>query len=224
MGKIGRAFLRPLYKFANAIETPHRLSPAVRKSLLWRSSILPKLSPRTIHRTSSSSDALIYTDAAGSGGCAALVFSLNSDDARPLLLQGRASEDDRARAAGANLIFALELYSVVAALFVIARSLEGKNLVFLVDNDAASQALINGASNRDLANRLIGVFWLLAGEFSLNIWLERVASASNPADAPSRGNPPEMACRATQKLPPLGSLLARFESFFSAVTRQGSQK
>ena len=114
-------------------------------------------------------DVLTYTDAAGPGGHAALALFLGSEDTKPLQPAGFVSKGYQELVSGANLISVLQLHTVVVALLSLARFLHGRNLVLLVDNDAAAEALINGASNRDLVNRLIGVFWLLAGGFSLNI-------------------------------------------------------
>ena len=83
LGKIGRALLRPLCLFVNSAEAPRRLSSVARKSLLRLSSVVLKIGPRATHLTNSSTDVVIYADAAESGGCAALAFFLDSEDSRP---------------------------------------------------------------------------------------------------------------------------------------------
>ena len=75
--------------------------------------------------TGSRTDVLIGTDAAGSGGCAALALFLDSEDSKPLLLTGFVSKEDQELASGANLIFVLELHKVVAAPVPLACPLKG---------------------------------------------------------------------------------------------------
>ena len=60
-------------------------------------------------------------------------------------------------------------------------------IIHFVDNDAARFALIKGSSPTRDSTWLTGLYWeaeTSVGSFS---WFERVASQSNPADAPSRG-------------------------------------
>ena len=63
-----------------------------------------------------------------------------------------------------------------------------------MDNDAARQGLIAGYSPSAASARLIGETW--AADVSANalLWYARVASPSNPADAPSRMEWSRVAC------------------------------
>ena len=57
-----------------------------------------------------------------------------------------------------------------------------------IDNDAARYALINGKSTNAATNEILHQFWEMAAANNMCIWFERVPSASNPADGPSRGD------------------------------------
>ena len=59
-------------------------------------------------------------------------------------------------------------------------------LVF-ADNDSASQVVTKRGSTRPLINHHVGPFRFLEARDSKSVCLGRVRSASNPADAPSRG-------------------------------------
>ena len=73
-------------------------------------------------------------------------------------------------------------------------SMRDRRCVFFVDNEAARLAAIKGSSESASMKSLVRAF--LAHELTHPIfaWIERVASASNPADPPSRGKPFE-ACK-----------------------------
>ena len=61
-----------------------------------------------------------------------------------------------------------------------------------MDNDAAKECLIKGTTRSKASAKLVSDFWCRAAEYELYIWVERVASAANPADAPSRRACPEL--------------------------------
>ncbi len=67
-----------------------------------------------------------------------------------------------------------------------------------MDNDAAKECLIKGTTKSKASAQLVANFWCKAAEAELFIWVERDASAANPADAPFRRACPELKRRASR--------------------------
>ena len=57
-----------------------------------------------------------------------------------------------------------------------------------IDNEATFAALISGRSDNALVAQLISLLSLWEEGQDVSLWLDRVASPSNPSDAPSRGD------------------------------------
>ena len=66
--------------------------------------------------------------------------------------------------------------------------LEGVGVRHFVDSNPAKQGLIKANSKQPDLNQLVGIFWYVAGKLLRRYWCQYVASDSNLADAPSRGN------------------------------------
>ena len=64
--------------------------------------------------------------------------------------------------------------------------IEGRRVILFVDNDAAKQSLVGGTSVNLASAYLVDTYWTRVVECALSMWVERVASKANPADAPSR--------------------------------------
>ena len=143
--------------------------------------------------------ALSYTDASyehetGLGGIAAFIPDLGNRE------NGFGGSFDRAMELGitddiikyfhgTSIIYALELLALVLTLFELAATLKNRTLVAFIDNNAALFALIRGASKIPLVDRLIAIFWKTSDEYNISIWMERVPSASNISDLPTRDTP-----------------------------------
>ena len=85
-----------------------------------------------------------------------------------------------------------EVYPALVALSMWASRLSGRRILMFVDNDAAKECLIKGTTRSIASAKLVTDFWALAAEHELYLWVERVASAANPTDAPSRRSCPEL--------------------------------
>ena len=85
-----------------------------------------------------------------------------------------------------------EVYPALIALGLWAGRLRGRRIILFADNDAAKECLIKGTTRSKASAKLVSDFWTTAAEYELYIWVERVASAANPADAPSRRSCPEL--------------------------------
>ena len=64
--------------------------------------------------------------------------------------------------------------------------LAGRRVVLYVDDDAALSTLVKGTSTSLPSARLANELWQCAALLGLHLWVDRVPSRSNPADAPSR--------------------------------------
>jgi len=62
----------------------------------------------------------------------------------------------------------------------------GRRIIAFVDNDAARFALIKGSTQSSASAAMVARFWSSEVDLESYIWLERVTSASNVADGPSR--------------------------------------
>ena len=153
--------------------------------------------PRTLNFNDHRPPALIFTDRAeeecgvGVGGIMLDVATEGKE------FFGGAVESSKVepwKAAGKKkrVIHQAEVYPAVVTLSVWGQRLKGRRIIAFVDNDAAKEALIKGTSSSKASARLVTDFWRRAAEMELYIWIERVASIANPADAPSRRACPEL--------------------------------
>ena len=117
----------------------------------------------------------------GPGGQALAWFGHQLDHAHlDQLLRGR----DRVRE---TIIFELEALALAISLKVFGAFVERKGAVVFTDNDGVLGSFIRGHSDNEVCARLIDFFGQCEEELENTCWLDRVPSASNPSDAPSRG-------------------------------------
>ena len=62
----------------------------------------------------------------------------------------------------------------------------GRRILLFVDNDSARFALIKGYTPSVASARLVAAFWEMEACLASYCWIDRVPSASNIADGPSR--------------------------------------
>ena len=84
-------------------------------------------------------------------------------------------------------VFQAELLPVAMAAAIWAETLRDREVILFLDNEAARYALVKGYSPIMSAARLVGEAWLSFASCGAAVWIARVPSESNPADAPSRG-------------------------------------
>ena len=77
-----------------------------------------------------------------------------------------------------NQVGMVELFGAVAALETLALRIKNTNVLLLVDAEAAQGALVKGYSPLDDHGDLLAVFWEVALEHELSIYVDRV-----PTDA-----------------------------------------
>ena len=59
-------------------------------------------------------------------------------------------------------------------------------IILCVDNTGTQNALIDGNSTNPVANQIVATFWKVAAQNNIFVWVGRVDSPTNIADAPSR--------------------------------------
>ena len=92
-----------------------------------------------------------------------------------------------------QLIAYLELWPVLVTLQSYGMRFFGRRAILYIDNNAVRDALIKGSSpNVDMFS-MLALCSLQISKHCLHAWLTSIASASNPADAPSRNQAVEMA-------------------------------
>ena len=90
----------------------------------------------------------------------------------------------------ANPIVQIETMGILAALHAWKHLLVNKAVIVFVDNDATRACLVTGTARERINSELVQAVCALEIELRSLVWYERVPSASNLADAPSRGSPP----------------------------------
>jgi hypothetical protein len=85
-----------------------------------------------------------------------------------------------------RVIHQAELLPALLAVSTWAARMQGRRIILFVDNDGARGSLIKGSSTSLPSALIVGQFWSEAAAAEMYIWVDRVPSASNPADGPSR--------------------------------------
>ena len=90
-----------------------------------------------------------------------------------------------------HIIGLVELYAIILARLLWARYIEGRKIIYFVDNMPAMRAVIKGSSKDVLWREVLAKFEELEMSGPSYPWLARVPSKSNIADDPSRGVEPD---------------------------------
>ena len=85
-----------------------------------------------------------------------------------------------------NVIAELEALALLAGVRVWLRGLSDLQVVLFCDNDSVLASLIKLGSNNAFVCAIASLLADFEAESRISLWFERVPSASNPADAPSR--------------------------------------
>ena len=86
-----------------------------------------------------------------------------------------------------TVIFELEALALALSIEVFKAFLKDSSTVFFTDNEGVFGTFVRGHSEVRRCAQLLDFFCQREEELGVTCWLERVPSASNPADAPSRG-------------------------------------
>ena len=193
-GKIGRAFLRSLSERQYSKMNHTKLNKALAISLqqwLW---LIKEGPPRPIEFAKPRTpDFVIFTDGSfpdGSKGSPAVPWIggvLFQKGAQPLQF-GAAVEFSLIEKwiPRKSQIAMVELFATVVALRTFSERIAGSWSLLLVDSEPVQGALVKGYSAREDLCELVSVFWNIALELKVQLYIDRVPTDANPADHPSR--------------------------------------
>lgn len=190
-GRTGKRCLRTLNEFAECRK--FRLSPKDSFFLRLFQSLLRNSPPREV-RCGLKGNVLVFSDACyerdsrdlvcGLGGVIFVpglpvqFFSLALDSAAREVL-GESSKK--------QIIFEAETLAALIACLVWSDLMDNKRCFVFVDNEGSKFALLRGAAENAVVDHLAELFVSWEANSNAATWISRVASASNIADEPSRG-------------------------------------
>lgn len=195
VGRLGRAYLYILYRFvaeggARQRHSTRRLSQQIRHALNWWVVALANAPQREFSLLPLRQGWELWTDAAlvPHGLGAVLAPSHHPKSAVAIgefpgttLQAWLPSVEDTDR-----VIYQLELLAVLWAIIHFGDHLDGGSMRLWIDNEAARFGLINGYSSNPWAARIISEIWIQLARRAIHFFIERVESARNISDGPSR--------------------------------------
>ena len=192
-GKIGRAFLRSLSERQYSKYPRSEVNAPLQLSLEHWKFLIEAGPPRKIEFTERrKSDYVIFTD----GSFPDLKSSLTEPwiggvlfckGQKPVQFGCRVSMDLIEKwIPRKSQIAMVEMFATVVALSTFAPWIKDSWSLLFVDSEPVQGALVKGYSSKEDLCQLVGVFWRLALEIQVNLYIDRVPTDSNPADPPSR--------------------------------------
>ena len=94
-----------------------------------------------------------------------------------------------------QIIFECETLAAVIAFILWSKVFESKRCILYVDNEGSKFALIKGLADNEVVDKLAHLFATVETDIHSFLWIARVASHSNIADKPSRGDTTELCCK-----------------------------
>ena len=188
---MGRSLKVVCRAFSNLAAMEKRLKPEdVRHLCEWAGNIISQLRPRTLSRGGLTSSVNIFTDAAFESGVASWgVVVIDDYSGVYEVLAGEFPSNlvnHWIALAGEQVITQAEACAALLARRNFAELISQRRVVFFIDNDASRFSLIKSASPSLSLMRLTQLFHQCGDiDFAL-CWIERVPSAANIADLPSR--------------------------------------
>ena len=86
-------------------------------------------------------------------------------------------------------MFFYELLWPLVAACIWQRQTAGQHVLYFEDNEGARFSLLGAFSGNFAASLFLATFWGASAALDTNIWVERVESASNPADCLTKATP-----------------------------------
>ena len=106
-----------------------------------------------------------------------------------------------------SAIFGLELSAVVLAFFAGRNRIQGKSATCYIDNNAALAAILKGDSSSIDASNLIATLRFIISTYDIAVWFNRVETARNIADLPTRNKPLPFPVAENSAFPPLPDVI-----------------
>ena len=188
-GRVAVPALRILRERADSKSNYKKLNADLEWALRFLKEHLRTSKPRVITACVSEKAIVIFTDGSSEGEkhlWGIVVFGLT---ARPLVAGG--SVDERLvktwKSEQSQIINQVELYPVILLREHLGAALDGRKLLYFIDNDAAKDSLVKADSDSRWTTKLIRKFYDQERRYPSFPWFSRVPSYSNPADLPSRG-------------------------------------
>ena len=197
-GKVGRAFLRSISErqyCKHPVSSEFSLDEALKESLAQWKKLVEFGPPRSIDVAHSKpADVVIFTDG----------FTADPRDAHRLPDRIGAVMFDRRLKKPVQFtalvpvsvkkkwlerstqIVPIEMIAPIVALETFRGRLVGADLILLIDSEAVEGSLVKGYSSREDLCKLVSVFWDLALDLRVRVYIDRVSTDANPADWPSR--------------------------------------
>ena len=158
--------------------------------------LLARSKPRKVSWHSPDSPLLIFTDAAFEKGRATLGAVVIDTLGGPAdIYDGELPTKLVAswqRYADEQIICQAELAAAVSIRYLLRKRLAGRKCIYFIDNESARFSLIRAVSGVPSMQALASLFHVWDEDHPHYAWVERVPSASNPADLPSK--PPAQRC------------------------------
>ena len=192
-GKVGRAYLHPMYRRIYNRQPSIKLNNRLKKALEWWKRVLKNTEFQRKIPLKELRPVIVYTDAIVGHLGANLIdpensikeeISLPVSQADLDLCEKIAEEDVKKETEQIQLH---ETLAVDKAMDKWADRLKGRFVIWFVDNESLQGAWVKGHSSSNLYTGLIESLWEKTAKLSMNLWIERVCSKDNPADIPSRG-------------------------------------
>ena len=130
--------------------------------------------------------AIVYTDAESDGNTATVIITSHTR----LCYYGRVPQRLRRhlRRRKTNIVAFELLAAIMGVLQMQALGVENVGVRHFIDSNPARQCMVKACAKHDDLNNLVGMLWFMAGKTLRRYYCEYVPSASNLADAPSRGD------------------------------------
>ena len=198
-GRVGRLGLRALKTRQYQQELTHGMDEQLQMGLQFLIEVLPRLGPRTTRVIGPTPrPTIIYSDAswpqwvtpeeavrAGEPPRLGWVICQPGEKPRGFSMElGR--EFITALFPRKTQILAAEAVAVLAACVLTPELIQGREIVWFVDNEAALSSLIRGTSRAEDVGHIAACTQVAMLECSSSVWYEWVDSDSNPADGLSR--------------------------------------
>ena len=203
---MGRAVKFPMYLLSNCDKWRHS-GPQIKVVIESTCAMLQALRPRIVNCFQVKSPLIIYTDAAFEKGVAtwgSIVFDRHSG--LTAVHWGVIAESLIAAwqfSSGEQIISQAEAYAVLVTRHRYRDTFLNRPSLWFIDSEAARYSLIKGASpslSMFLIIREVSTVSMIDSSQPTGAWYERVASSSNIADLPSRGDHMK-ACELVRGLP-----------------------
>ena len=188
---LGTALRIPCRAFtALAYESIHLRRDAFVNLCNWTLNVLAKLQPKRLRTVGTLKPILVFTDASFEQNVARWgIVIIDSITCGGKVFEGQVPEalvkvwqtEEKLQ-----VICEAESFAVLLARHQLSAMYPNRKAIFWVDNEASRMSLIKGTSNTFSLMSFAHEFHLCSEADSIQVWVERVPSASNIADLPSR--------------------------------------